>query len=133
MSNPDFKYNSLTGHGITSQDFDECGLRWPSNHLDLMFPNIIFQSTHDQAKYVDQVCFEIVTKNDEVEIEILRDNLAKQTKRINATSIGNLAFIAIYCQDHRAKEMAFEALAYCIGQVAASIMPRQFIKPTAQA
>jgi hypothetical protein len=112
MNEVPFKHESQYNFsGVWESDFDEFGLRWPTHHLDMIFPEIIFWHTPMVATYVDRLVYEIIKKGNPVELELLTINIEKaptELKDLNATIIGNLAFIAMHSPDANLAQLAYK-------------------------
>ncbi|MCA0428710.1 MAG: hypothetical protein LCH37_14845 [Bacteroidetes bacterium] len=99
--------------GITSADFDQDGLRWPTFTLELVRGEILFWPMLEAAKFVDRVVFEIVSKSDQTELSILMANLKRNRPTLesaNTTSIGNLAFVATFSGVPELSALAYKQL-----------------------
>ncbi len=98
---------------ITSKDFDDNGLRWPLSHLSMVFPEIIFWPVIVMAEFTDRVTFEIITKSNKEELHLLLTKITFQPidyEHQNATSMGNLGFVATYAQDDALRATAYTTI-----------------------
>lgn len=77
------------------------GLRFPIKQLEEAFPKIIFFPIKKQAEYADEVTREFV--NDPEKIGLFKPISARGW---NATSVGNLAYIALNSKNRLASEYA---------------------------
>jgi len=96
--------------------FDSNGLRYSRKHLDKMKYRIAYFSIKEQAEYAD-----IVTTRNVNDPQFLLNQFPNHPKtelilkrmmndKTNATSIGNTAYIVLYCHDARCKEIAHNML-----------------------
>jgi hypothetical protein len=90
--------------------FDECGLKFKTEHLELMFPKVLSLPLDEQAEYSDFVTVVNVNKDWLIEQVISITFSEYNVKTINTTSIGNMAYIAINCKDGKARESALNNL-----------------------
>lgn len=96
---------------FTAKDFDANGLRWPVSHLSMIYPEIALWPLPLMAEYVDRVVFEIITNAKPQELEILLSNIKQmpiEIESLNATSIGNLGFVATYSPDPKLSAAAYQ-------------------------
>lgn len=90
--------------------YNSNGLRHSIEHLELIFPNIISMPINEQANYAD-----FITVNN-VNEDWLVDNMKKvklkneNMKYITATTVGNLAYISIKCNDKEAVKVANDTI-----------------------
>lgn len=113
--------------GIKPEDFNEDNLRWPIEYLNFIGPSNLTYTDPVLALFVDRITYELIAKSDEYELDLLARNLLLQlnpafedessieaeyfwTNVINATSAGNIAFIALYCQKESTRQLAREYL-----------------------
>lgn len=79
-------------------EFNNEGKLHSKQHLDAMYPGIIEMETEKQAEYVDMGTYKNYT------LSFIRNELPHVTRkvynRLNATSIGNVAFLALYSPNH---------------------------------
>lgn len=137
MVNKKFIYRSLLPV-ITSEDFDENGLRWPTSHLSMVFPDIMFYPINMMAEYVDRVTFEIIKKGNVTESNLLllriQEPLSSDIESLNATSFGNLGFITMYANNHNLRMTAYNKLLGIRMKVASGLISKMgFSKPFAEA
>jgi len=118
-----FQYSTISP--VNRVDFDELGFRYPLDHIDMVFPSIAHWPLPLQATFVDLVVFEIVSKNNEFEVSLLLSSIDKKITEPNTTVIGNLAYIAMYCQNYNVKQAAF----FKLNQVCISIVGQPHIYP----
>lgn len=84
---------------VQSSPFSDLGL--PRGRLQLRRPAILWYSTEEQAKAADRVCKSMASNN--VFLEDQRANMNTSSDNWNATSIGNMAYLALHCsEEHRA-------------------------------
>lgn len=134
-----FEYDTLLPNYCPSMNihfaFDQFGLRWPQDHLDRIWPEIITWPLPLLTQYVDQVVFEIISKNDPEEMKIIESSIeVKGAAYPNTTSVGNLAFIAMYAKDSKIKQLAYDRLNKTRIEVLSALeTSTDTIKPIAQA
>ena len=77
-----------------SSEFDNNGRRQSKQHLEAMYPSIIEMDLLEQSEYVDLGTYRNYT------LPFIRHELPHITRRVynrlNATSVGNVAFLALY-------------------------------------
>lgn len=96
---------------VTKSDrFNSFGLKHSLEHLDLMKDKIHTLSLKEQSEYADQVTVQYV--NDSNLINQIRDYSIDTypTSIWNVTTIGNLAYTALYCHDTVVKELCCNLL-----------------------
>lgn len=123
----EFNYRSMdpmsSKGSICSSDFDQFGLRYPTDHLDMVWPEIVTWPLELIAKYVDRVVFEIITNNNPEELGIIASSIkAKSAGNHTTTSLGNLAFIAMYAKDSKLKKVAYNALSKIKIEIISALM-----------
>ncbi|MCG8208181.1 hypothetical protein [Tenacibaculum finnmarkense] len=83
-------------NGITLKkpfkEFDENGLKYPMNHLRNIGLSIIMLPIEWMSKYVDEVTVNLVRYAPE---ELLGSSFLYEYDKLNATSIGNLAYVSL--------------------------------------
>lgn len=91
------------------KDFDENGLRFPIEYLNKMSQNIIMFPLEIMAEYVDVRTKNYVdTKDDSFIFHAVIDsdlNIEETYDSINATAIGNMAYIAMFSHDEKARSI----------------------------
>ncbi len=94
-----------------AKEYNDFGLRYPIEFLNQIGKNIIFLPLEHIADFVDGVC-----KNnmDEMEGDVLTIKPEEITDVVienwNATSIGNIAYVAIHAQQEKARAIAMQVL-----------------------
>jgi hypothetical protein len=117
----DFVYRSLG-------KFDSNGLRYSHQHLNKLMPDIVFWSAEEQSKYVDQVVHDYVHDvHDWMVRPIGFDPIALgehfnkdgtlrvdsfDMQRVNATALGNMAYLYIHASSQQVRDQAQKILAY---------------------
>ena len=91
-----------TGASIGSVSFDSNGLRYPVAYLSSMKKKIAFLPIEEQAKFVDAVTYENCNNPDFIK-QAKADLSSANFESINATSIGNAAYMALHCSDEQVK------------------------------
>jgi hypothetical protein len=93
--------------------YDNNGLKYPVSYLNKIEKEIAFYPLHEQAKYVDQVCYQNA-KN----IFFLEEQFSNfdpydtsQYDGFNATSVGNMAYLALYAPSYEIRMKCMQALA----------------------
>jgi len=99
------------------KEFNSFGLRFSDEHLKKMGGAIILMPLEYMAEYVDIVTKARIDEHDEdfITQQILGisptadiDNIAME--KWNATSIGNIAYIALNCKDEDAQKISIQLL-----------------------
>lgn len=97
-----------------AEHFDKFGLRFPVEFLNKIGTSLVFLPLELMAEFVDVIMKNGIDKNDAEFIfnQILdKDfNIEQSWSLLNATTIGNLAYIALNCKNERAKEIAEDLL-----------------------
>lgn len=88
--------------------FDSRGLRFSKTHLQRIDNQIIFWDIAKQADYRDRVCE--VSVLHEMEHTFLDIHSRPHFPGFNATSVGNLAFVALYSLNPKYKAWALSVL-----------------------
>ena len=102
-----------------AKEFDEFGLKHPSDYLKQISANIILLPLEFMAEYVDLITKTAIDENDKAiiieaneQLKILNkmtlDDLIERV--LNATSIGNMAYVALNCKDEEVKKNTEEML-----------------------
>ena len=92
---------------LTQPQKNGCGLNYSIKHLEKIYPDIVFWPIEDQAKYADHVCMHMVSEaniGSLIDRNQLEGSCADALKitdfsSINATGIGNIAYIALNSND----------------------------------
>lgn len=94
--------------------FDENGLRFPIKYLNEFGKNIIFLVLELIAEYADVITTCSIDENDKGfiyhQIIDLDFDIEKMYDNLNATSIGNIAYICLNCKDEKVKLIAEKIL-----------------------
>lgn len=96
----------ILGRCNPCEKFKNMGLRHSLKHLESITNKIPFYPIEQQAKYADMVCMYNVN-NPEMLITFLKP---ASPLGWNTTSVGNLAYIALYSNNKLASEYARELL-----------------------
>lgn len=107
-----------------SSPFDSLGL--PYDRLEALRPAILWYSIEEQAKAADRVCKSMASNNDFLTGQRVR--LDTSTDSWNATSIGNMAYLALHCsQEHRDfYKQAYEGMLHRLKDKHSSFYPEDF-------
>ena len=114
-----YKNILLTGQGglailEPTEKFDEYGLKFPIDYLKKISRTVIFFPLEIMANYADKTTVTAVSNNDaEFNYYQVVDpvfNIEEAWPDINATSIGNLAYIALHCTNIITQQNAEEIL-----------------------
>lgn len=114
-------YNNVLLTGLSGfkilepeKEFNDFGLRFPIDYLNSVGKNIIMFPLEIMAEYCDVITKSYIDDKDESFIyEQIIDcdfNLEETYGNLNATGIGNLAYMALNCHNERAKEIANEQI-----------------------
>lgn len=111
--------------------FDKWGLRFPSEYLRSVGISIIMLPLEKMAEYCDAVAKRVIDENDTAMLEEMRKSICgvndvkEVVGKINATSIGNLAYACLYCKDEllrvNIEDFLQKVLVYQKGQLLNSI------------
>jgi hypothetical protein len=97
-----------------TKDYDDFGLRFPSEYLSELRHNLIFFPLEIIAEYVDIVTKENIDQDNKEFIyhmvHELNTDVEYLYEGINATGIGNLGYIALNCKDEKAREICEKCL-----------------------
>lgn len=86
-------------------DFNHSGLKFDNSELEDIFPEIIFKPIEEQAQYVDSICFASVNEHWFTESILEAKQLtSEEISFLNATSIGNLAYVILNCKNEEVVE-----------------------------
>ena len=101
-------------------DFNELGLRFPIEYLNEMGKNIIFLPLEIAAEYVDGITKNFIDENNEEFIfhQVLNVDyeVSEMYENLNATGIGNMAYICLNCQNEKARTICDEFLKSVFGK-----------------
>lgn len=114
-------YNDVMLSGITgfkvlepAKEYDDFGLRFPIDYLNSFGKNVVFLPLEIMAEYVDIITRSAIDNNEADfiyhQIHDLDFDVDKMYDNLNATAIGNMAYIALNCQDGKAKEICEKQL-----------------------
>lgn len=96
------------------KEFDKDGLRFPSDYLQAVGKSIVMLPLELMAEYVDGVTHDLIDEDNQpfiFEQVINRDiNVEEEYPSINATGIGNLAYICLNCKNEKAREITEKIL-----------------------
>lgn len=90
--------------------FNQYGLKFKTEHLELMFPKVLSLPLDEQAEYADFITVVNVNKDWLIEQVIESEMTDEDFLRINTTYIGNIAYIIINCKNKQARESALNDL-----------------------
>lgn len=98
-----------------AKEFNEWGLRFPAEYLNQVGAAIVMLPLELQADYVDIICKTSIDENNKDFINqqgrsLFGFNIENYFKTINATAIGNLAYVCLHCQVILVRELAEDAL-----------------------
>lgn len=82
--------------------FDSRGLRYSLGHLNAIQNKIIFYPIERQALYADQICVQHVAHG----TEFLGGSLDDARFPMNTTTVGNIAYLALYSRDEELQARA---------------------------
>lgn len=88
--------------------YDSRGLRYSIAHLEKIKKDMIHWPRKKQAKYVDRTLRDLVSIC--LENRYMLTDAHRHFPTFNATSIGNLAYLALYSYDDRVKKQAEKVL-----------------------
>lgn len=92
--------------------FNAFGLRHTQEHLDSMRDKFYTLSLKEQSEYADHITVQYV--NSRVLIAQVRKYSVEIFSTYDVTTIGNLAYMVLYCHDAKAKEICCKLLKkYC--------------------
>ena len=88
-------------------EYDKFGLRYPIEHLDLMGKNLVFLPLEFMADYVDIITKTHVDENSpQLTVNSFDFDVADLFDSINATAIGNAAYIAMHHTNPTLRQLA---------------------------
>lgn len=92
--------------------FDSNGLRYSLEHLNSIKKEILNYDIVKQAAYADAVTVNNCNNHDFIVISLLdiKEQNSGNYADINATSIGNLAYIHLFCKNKQLSDLAFKRL-----------------------
>lgn len=95
----------------TIYKFDSNGLRFSLEHLKLAFPEILVHNLVSQSEYVDYITFTRggTDSND----EFIWNTIVNDYSKWNATTVGNVAYIALTTDKRLIKERCEKFLNEC--------------------
>ena len=95
-----------------ADEFDENGLKFPIEYLNQLGVNVVFLPIEMMAEYADIITKSSIDGYDKGYYEFLSgDDLESldemyESGQINATSIGNMAYIAMHCKDQTQRDLS---------------------------
>ncbi len=96
------------------KEFNDYGLRFSHEYLKKLDKNIIFLPLEIMAEYVDFITKTNIDNNDKefiyYQIHDFDFDVDKMFDSINATAIGNAAYIIMFCKDEKAREICEKQL-----------------------
>lgn len=93
------------------QGFNEAGLKFSNQHLINVLQKVIRMPIEKAAEYADYVT--VNNLNEEWFIAMVKteyDMSKSRRQQLNATSIGNISYVALHCKDEVVKAKAKELL-----------------------
>lgn len=91
--------------------FDECGIRYDINWLNSVGCMLIVYPLEYMATYVDRICHDYTNEEDQEFYDAFNDDSEHASfETLNATAIGNYAYIALNCKNEKASKKAMEKL-----------------------
>lgn len=105
--------NMITKHPLLkrpSEEFNEWGLRFPIDYLNEIGPLPICLPLEYMAEYVDIVTKTQTDKNDEKFLSDIDYPDEDNYDKVNATAVGNVAYIALTSKNEQAQKAALEWL-----------------------
>lgn len=97
-----------------TKDFDENGLKFPINYLHQLGINNVFFPLEIMAEYADIVTTTSINKDDKYfifdQIINYEFNIESVYPLLNATSIGNMAYVALNCKSQAARQICEDQL-----------------------
>lgn len=112
----DVMLSGITGFKILepTTEFNDLGLRFPIEYLRQLGKNVVFLPLEIMAEYADIIIKSSIDYNDKDfiyhQIKDLDCNIENVYQNINATSIGNMAYILLNSQYEKAKEICEKQL-----------------------
>lgn len=98
-------------------EFDGFGLRFPIEYLNQVNKSIVLLPLELMAEYVDVICKTFIDQDDQEFIfkQILNEDPTIDDKRfenINATAVGNLAYVCLNCKNESARKITEKQIEY---------------------
>ncbi len=92
-------------------EFNKFGLRYPTEHIELLGKNIVFLPLEFMADYVDLITKTYVDENSpQLTINSIDFDIVDSFDDIKATTIGNMAYIAMHHKDSALRQLAEQQL-----------------------
>ncbi len=100
-----------------AEQFDDFGLRFPADYLNELDKSVVFLPLELMAEYVDAICKVYIDKDDKSFIfnQVLNEDPSIDDERFNnidATAVGNLAYVCLNCKNEQAREICEKQLNY---------------------
>lgn len=104
----------VAGFMEPAEDFDEYGLRFPAEYLNNIGHYVVFMPLEYMAQYADVITTQAVDEKDEEFLwnQIINEdiNVEQIYDSINATAIGNLAYVCLKSHSDKAREITEKIL-----------------------
>lgn len=109
-----------------AKKFNDNGLRFPIEYLNVIGKNIIMLPLEIIADYADVITVTAINNNDAdfIKFNFSKNDfdIEKEYENINATSIGNLGYVALHCINEPIRQMAETILQQIFVKVKGSLL-----------